>query len=95
MTFAPYQNDAQSMQIGELIFENQTDKVIVYGDIDIYKTAKGLDQAKRLKQVFSDIVAELEKNTLNDSDNNNSLDDKQSDLGSESQSSKVISNPFS
>ncbi len=62
--FKPFDNDHQSMQIGELIFENQTDKVIVYGDIDVTKTAIGLEQALKLKAVFTDIANALESAKL-------------------------------
>lgn len=56
---SPFANDSESMQIGELVIENQQDKVIVYGDIDIYRTAKGLEQAQQLHELFGKIVQAL------------------------------------
>lgn len=56
---SPFANNSESMQIGELVIENQQDKVIVYGDIDIYRTAKGLEQAQQLHELFGKIVQAL------------------------------------
>lgn len=57
----PYQNNAQSMQVGNLIIENQEDKISIYGDIDVYQNAQGLKNAKMLQALFTDIVQALEK----------------------------------
>lgn len=95
--FAPFENDHQSMQIGELIFENQTDKVIVYGDIDITKSKKGLEQALKLKQVFNDVVSALQQadaeGTLNATDNVTAT--KESIVSGQTQSGNEVDNPFS
>lgn len=56
---SPFANNSESMQVGELVIENQEDKVILYGDIDIYRTAKGLEQAQQLHELFGKIVQEL------------------------------------
>ncbi|PNK61866.1 hypothetical protein A6J60_007100 [Psychrobacter sp. FDAARGOS_221] len=93
MAFAPYKNDHQSMQIGELVFENQTDKVIVYGDIDIYKNEKGLEQALKLQHVFNAIVDELQS-----AQSNGTLDKavtKGVNVSEQTQTSKMVDNPFS
>ena len=57
----PFVNDSESMQIGELIIENQQDKVIIYGDIDIYRNEQGLMQAKQLLELSQRLVDELSK----------------------------------
>ena len=57
----PYENDHQSQQIGQLIIENQTDKVTIYGDIDIERTEQGLIQAKQLQQLLTSVVEVLEQ----------------------------------
>ena len=57
----PFANDSESMQIGELIIENQQDKVIIYGDIDIYRNEQGLMQAKQLLELSQRLVDELSK----------------------------------
>lgn len=65
---SPFANDSESMQVGELVIENQQDKVILYGDIDIYRSEKGLEQAQQLHELFGKIVqvltAESAKNEL-------------------------------
>ena len=61
----PFANDSQSMQIGELVIENQQDKVIIYGDIDIYRNEQGLIQAKQLLELSQRLVAELSKPLIN------------------------------
>lgn len=58
----PFANDSESMQIGELVIENQQDKVIIYGDIDIYRNSTGFEQAKQLHELTSRILQAFEKN---------------------------------
>lgn len=92
-SFLPYDNDHQSLQIGELTFENQTDKVIVYGDIEIHKDKQGLSQALKLQKLFDLMVAELQA-----TDSKAGLQDsleKQGLLDDQEQSSKEVDNPFS
>lgn len=60
----PYQNNAQSMQVGNLIIENQEDKISFYGDIDLYQNAQGLKDAKTLQALFTEIVQILEQQDL-------------------------------
>lgn len=55
----PFANDSESMQIGELIIENQQDKVTIYGDIDIYHSTEGLAQARQLQELMTKIVDKL------------------------------------
>ncbi|WP_019673795.1 hypothetical protein [Psychrobacter lutiphocae] len=93
MSFAPYKNDHQSMQIGELIFENQTDKVIVYGDIDIVKNKKGLAQALKLQQVVNAIVEELQQ--AKDAGELDEAVQNEVNVSQQTQTSKVVDNPFS
>ena len=57
----PFANNHQSMQIGELVIENQTDKVIIYGDIDIYLNKSGLEQAKQLHELTGKILEQFAK----------------------------------
>ena len=83
----PFANNHQSMQIGELVIENQTDKVIIYGDIDLQRNAGGYEQAKQLQTLMNKIVTAFETtasytNTEAESKPNNDSVDKK------------ISNPF-
>lgn len=92
-SFQPYNNDHQSLQIGELIFENQTDKVIVYGDIDIYKDQQGLSQALKLQRLFNMIVDELQ--TAKSAGELKENDAAQNNRNQKAQISKKVDNPFS
>ena len=95
--FAPFENDHQSMQIGELIFENQTDKVIVYGDIDITKTVTGLEQALKLQQIFNDIVAQLQhaEQGVEADKTDNEVATEEGAEREQQQLGKEVDNPFS
>ena len=57
---APFANNAQSMQIGELIIEIQQDKISIYGDIDIYRDSQGLQDIKQLHQLTETILQALQ-----------------------------------
>lgn len=96
---SPFANDSESLQVGDLVIENQQDKVILYGDIDIYRSEKGLEQAQQLHELFGKIVqvltAESAKNelptsqltvktTLNEGKNQENSDED----------SQLIDNPF-
>ncbi len=52
----PFANDHQSMQIGELIIENQTDKIIIYGDLDLLLNEVGHEQAEQLHRLTGKIL---------------------------------------
>ncbi|WP_227428971.1 hypothetical protein [Psychrobacter sp. I-STPA6b] len=87
--FQPYQNDSQSQQIGQLVIENQQDKVTIYGDIDIYRSVSGLAQARQLQQLLTQIVQGLEQYQTQ----GNLLLDEEIKPQQQSQSSQ-IDNPF-
>jgi hypothetical protein len=57
----PFANNHQSMQIGELVIENQQNKIIIYGDLDLYLTKAGFAQAKQLHELTTKILAQFEK----------------------------------
>ena len=52
----PFANDHQSMQIGELIIENQMDKIIIYGDLDLLLNELGHEQAEQLHLLTGKIL---------------------------------------
>ena len=58
----PFANNHQSMQIGELVIENQTDKIIIYGDIDVSFDASGHEQARQLHELTGKILQAFENN---------------------------------
>ncbi|MGP4970956.1 hypothetical protein [Psychrobacter aquimaris] len=82
----PFANDHQSMQIGELVIENQTDKIIIYGDIDLTLDATGYEQAQQLHELTSKIIQAFENN----GEYNNQHKSKEKD----DQLDKNIDNPF-
>ena len=57
----PFANDHQSMQIGQLIIENQQDKIIIYGDIDLTLDKLGRQQAQQLHDLTSKIIQVFDK----------------------------------
>ncbi|MEN6671021.1 hypothetical protein AAJP47_11660 [Psychrobacter sp. B38] len=83
----PFANNHQSMQIGELVIENQQDKIIMYGDIELTLDAAGYQQAQQLQQLTTRIVQAFETNSLY---SNSVTKSKEKD----DQSGKDIDNPF-
>ena len=87
----PFANNHQSMQIGELIIENQTDKIIIYGDIDVHLDASGYEQAKQLHELASKILQAFDyPNKYKKTDNNKISESKSKN----DQSDDTIDNPF-
>jgi hypothetical protein len=56
----PYQNEAESLAIDDLTIENRTDRISVYGSIELTRDKAGLQHAKDLKAVLDAVVAALE-----------------------------------
>ena len=67
----PFANNHQSMQVGNLVIENQTDKVTIYGDIDITHDEAGRAAIAELHQLTSAILAALETQNLEAPSNDN------------------------
>ena len=83
----PFANDHQSMQIGDLVIENQKDKIIIYGDIDLTFDELGYEQAQQLHELSEKIVqAFADKNLYSKNDAESKENDDQLD--------KDIDNPF-
>ncbi len=83
----PFANDHQSMQIGELVIENQKDKIIIYGDINLVFDEVGYEQAKQLHELSSKILLAFEDKSLY---SNNDSKSKEKD----DQPDEIIDNPF-
>ncbi len=66
-TIDPFANESESLQIDELTIENRTDKVSIYGSIDITRDKRGLEMARALKQLFDSILKRLSQEDLPDS----------------------------
>jgi hypothetical protein len=83
----PFANNHQSMQVGDLVIENQEDKIIIYGDIDLTLDASGYEQAQQLHELTTRIVeAFRDKNLYSNNENKSKENDDQS--------GKDIDNPF-
>ncbi|MGM8887968.1 MULTISPECIES: hypothetical protein [unclassified Psychrobacter] len=83
----PFANNHQSMQIGELIVENQKDKVIIYGDLDLLFDETGYEQAKQLHELTTKVLQAFENS---DQNNKKTLSSKQEN----DQPDNDIDNPF-
>ncbi len=58
--FKPFANDSHSTSIGDMIVENGTDSIGLYGQIDLSRDKVGLARARALKAFFDSVVAALE-----------------------------------
>jgi hypothetical protein len=62
----PFANESESLQLGDLTVENRTDRISIYGSIDLTLDKPGLDHARRLKAILDQTIAEMEKADLPD-----------------------------
>ncbi|WP_020654075.1 hypothetical protein [Massilia niastensis] len=65
-SFAPFENEAEVLEIGNLMLENRVDRITISGDVDLTADQPGLADARRLHQVLGAIVAALEARELPD-----------------------------
>ena len=56
----PFEDDAASVSIGELTVENGTDRVALYGSLDLTRDKRGLAQALVLKALIDEVVHRLQ-----------------------------------
>jgi len=57
----PFADEEASVEINGLTVENRLDRVSLYGSIDITRDQMGLAAARELKDLLSEVVAELDK----------------------------------
>ncbi len=62
-TLQPFQNESQSVSIGDLTVENRVDQVELYGSLSITRDKTGLQRARELKAVVDATLAQLEAAT--------------------------------
>lgn len=67
-TISPFTDESESLSIGDLTIENRTDRISIYGNIDLTRDRAGLEHARKLKAVLDKVVQALEseKNLPND-----------------------------
>lgn len=64
--FAPYENEADVVEVGRLMLENRLDRITISGDVDLTADREGLDCARRLHALLGQVVASLESKQLPD-----------------------------
>lgn len=79
-----FENEDQTAELGNLTIENRTDRISIFGDIDITKDAIGLKNALELKIFLDTVIAKL-----NFEHDNNNLPKKIKE-----EKLKTINNPF-
>lgn len=62
--FVPYANEADVLQVGNLMLENRLDRITVSGDVDLTADQQGLAAARLLHGLLGEVVAALEARTL-------------------------------
>ncbi len=58
--FRPFADDAATMSFGELTIENGTDRIALYGSLDLTRDKAGLEHARKLKTLLEQVVHALE-----------------------------------
>ena len=66
-TIDPFANESEALQLDELTIENRTDRVSIYGSIDITRDKRGLELAQRIKHLLDAIVKRLSQEDLPES----------------------------
>lgn len=64
--FAPYENEADVVEIGNLTLENRLDRITLSGDVDLTADKDGLAKARLLHDLLGRAVAALEAKNLPD-----------------------------
>jgi len=64
--FAPYENEADVVDVGNLSLENRLDRITLSGDVDLTADKEGLAKARMLHDLLGRIVAGLEARDLPD-----------------------------
>jgi hypothetical protein len=63
-TFVPYANEADVLQIDNLMIENRLDRITISGDVDLTADQQGLAYARRLHEILGAVLAKLEGQAL-------------------------------
>jgi hypothetical protein len=56
----PFANESESITFDSLTIENRTDRVTIYGNIDVTRDKAGLASARQRRQILDDVVRTLE-----------------------------------
>ncbi len=63
-TLPPFENESSVLTIGGLTLENRTDRVSIYGSLDLTRDKVGLELARTLKANLDAVVTKLESEHL-------------------------------
>jgi len=63
----PFANESQSLEIDDLTIENRTDRIALYGSIEITRDKRGLELARKIKGLLDSIVKRLAQEDLPES----------------------------
>lgn len=56
----PFANESDSLSLGDFTVENRTDRVSLYGSLDLTRDKAGLQHARALKALLDKVVTTLE-----------------------------------
>jgi hypothetical protein len=59
-TIEPFANAGEAMIVGGLTVENRTDRVSLYGSLDLTRDRQGLARARELKALLERVIQALE-----------------------------------
>lgn len=62
--FAPYENEVDVVEVGQLMLENRLDRITLSGDVDLTADQRGLELARQLHALLGEVVASLEGKSL-------------------------------
>jgi hypothetical protein len=62
--FAPFENEADVVEVGQLALENRLDRITISGDVDLTADKPGLEAARLLHALLGEVVASLEAKDL-------------------------------
>ena len=62
--FTPFANEAEVIQIDNLIIENRLDRITVNGDVDLTLDQAGLAKATLLHQLLGEVIAAMSASPL-------------------------------
>lgn len=86
-TFTPFENDSQSLNIGEFTLENQGEQVNLYGSMTLTKDKDSLAQAKQLQAILAQAIDYLEKNQADKIEKAEIIANQQANV-------EAVNNPF-
>lgn len=86
-TFTPFENDSQSLSIGEFTLENQGEQVNLYGSMTLTKDKQSLAQAKQLQAILAQAIDYLEKNQADKIEKAEIIANQQANV-------EAVNNPF-